>query len=151
MTQHAYAWKLVQSANGKRQEHQHRQTRLADGRKAVQLGTKAQQLQIIKRFEEEICQTPQRKKLYQEAIDRVMDNGETSSTDIEGSKSRSVKDGDVKVDPHRCEEPVEAKVSSSPHAVEEDDDIVFAREIELAMELSLDRAINVEAEDHPST
>jgi hypothetical protein len=30
------------------------------------------------------------------------------------------------------------------------DDVVFAREIELAMELSLDRA-NVEAEDCPST
>jgi len=141
MTRHAYAWKSVQSSIGRSQEDQHRQSRLVHGEEAVRLGTEAQRLHIIKRFEEEIRQTPQRKKLYQEAIDRAMDNGvevEASSTDVEGSKPSSVKDEDVNIDRGG---PVE--VSSSPQAVEEDDDVVFAREIELAKELSLDIAINL--------
>jgi len=103
------------------------------GEEAVRLGTKAQRLHIIKRFEEEIRQTPQRKKLYQEAIDRAMDNVEleASSTDVEGSKPSSVKVEDTNIDREGSVE-----VSSSPQAVEEDDDVVFAREIELAKKLS---------------
>jgi len=76
------------------EEHKgRRQTRLVDGREAVRLGTKAQRLHIIKRFDEELLKTPQRKKLYQEA------NGvelEKSSTDEE-NKLGSVKDGVTKV------------------------------------------------------
>ena len=111
------------------------------GEEAVRLGTDAQRLHIIKRFEEEIRQTPQRKKLYQEAIDRAMDNGvelEASSADVEGSKPSLVKDEDINIDREGS-----AEVSSSAQAVEEDDDVVFAREIELAKELSLDIAINL--------
>lgn len=127
----------MQSALGKNQEHQHRQTRLADGREAVRLGTESQRLYIIKRFEEEIRQTPQRKRLYQEAIDRAMSDGvklEISGNNVKGNKPSSMKDQDTTVDPHQ------AKVSSSPQAIEEDDDVVFAREIELAKELSLGTA-----------
>jgi sterol 3beta-glucosyltransferase len=141
---HAFAWKSVQSDIGKRQEQQDRQTRLVDGREAVRLGTKAQRLHIIRRFEEEIGKTPQRKKLYQEAIDRAMDDGvelKTSSTDVEENKLSSVKDGVIKVDPHNREGSVDAiEASSASQAIEENDDVVFAREIELAMQLSLDSA-----------
>jgi hypothetical protein len=77
------------------EEHKdRRQTRLVDGRAAVRLGTKAQRLHIIRRFDEEILKTPQRKKLYQEA------NGvelKESSTDVEENKLGSVKDGVIKV------------------------------------------------------
>lgn len=127
----------MQSALGKSQEHQHRQTRLVDGREAVRLGTESQRLHIIKRFEEEIRQTPQRKRLYQEAIDRAMSDGvklEISGKDVQGNKPSSMKGQDTAVDPHQPE------VSSSPQAIEEDDDVVFAREIELAKELSLSTA-----------
>ena len=148
---HAYAWKSsVQSDIGKSQEDQDRQTRLVDGREAVRLGTKAQQLHIIRRFEEEIRKTPQRKKLYQEAIDRAMDDGvelKTSITDVEENKPSSVRDVVRRVDPHNREGSVEAiEASSSSQAIEEDDDVVFVREIELAMQLSLDSAY-VSAED----
>ena len=115
-----------------------------DGQEAVRLGTKAQQLHIIRRFEEEIRKTPQRKKLYQEVIDRAMDDGvelKTSSTDVEENNSSLVKDGVIKVDPHNREGPVEAiEASSSSQAIEEKYDVVFAREIELAIQLSLDSA-----------
>jgi len=128
--EHAYAWKSVQSSIGKSQEDQHRQSRLVHGEEAVRLGTKAQRLHIIKRFEEEIRQTPQRKKLYREAIDRAMEK--ELDADVEGSKPSSVKDEDTNIEGS-------VEVSSSPQAVEEDDDdVVFAREIELAKELSLD-------------
>jgi membrane carboxypeptidase/penicillin-binding protein len=143
---HVYAWKSVQSDVENGQEHQVRQTRLVDGQEAVRLGTKAQQLRIIRRFEEEIHKMPQRKKLYQEAIDKAMEDDmelKTSSTDdVEENKPSSVKDGVIKVDdPHNCERSVEAiEASSSSQAKEEKDDIVFAREIELAMQLSLDSA-----------
>lgn len=144
---HAYAWKSVKSDTGKGQEHQDRQTRLADGREAVRLGTKAQQLHIIKRFEEEIGKTPQRKKIYQEAIDRAMDEAvelKTSSTDESGS----VKDGVFKVDPHNGEGSVEAnEASSSSQAMEERDDDVFVREIELAKQLSMD-SVYVDPHNH---
>ena len=79
------------------EEHRdRRQTLLVDGREAVRLGTKAQRLHIIRRFDEEILKTPQRKKLYQEA------NGvelKKSSTDVEENKlgSVSMKDGVTKV------------------------------------------------------
>ena len=142
---HAYAWTSVQLDIGKGQGHQVRQNRLVDGREAVRLGTKTQQLHIIRRFEEEISKTPQRKELYQEAIDRAMDDSaepEARSTDVEEIKpTSSVKDGVIKVDPHNLEESVEAiEASSSSQAIEEEDDVVFAREIELAMQLSLDSA-----------
>ena len=143
---HAYAWKSVQSDIGKGQEHQVRQIRLADGREAVRLGTKAQQLYIIGRFEEEIHKTPQREKLYQEAIDKAMDDAaelKISNTDVEENESSSVKDGVIMADPHNPEKSVEAiEASSSLQAVEErdSDDVVFAREIELAMQLSLESA-----------
>jgi hypothetical protein len=39
---------------------------------AIRLGTEVEQLHILKRFEEEIRQTPQRRKLYQEVVDRLM-------------------------------------------------------------------------------
>ena len=134
----------MQSGVGKCQEHQDRQTRLADGREAVRLGTKAQQLHIIGRFEEEIRKTPQRKQLYQEAIDKAIDDSvelKTSSTDVEENKPSSVKDGVIKVDPHDREGSVEAiEASSSSQVIEEKDDVVFAREIELAIQLSLDSA-----------
>ena len=140
----------MQSDIGKSQEYQDRQTRLVDGQEAVRLGTKAQQLHIIRKFEEEIRKTPQRKKLYQEAIDRAMDDGvelKTSNTDVEESKPSSVKDVVIRVDPHNREGPVEAiEASSSSQAIEEDDDAVFVRELELAMQLSLDSAY-VSAED----
>ena len=140
-----YAWKSsVQSDIGKSQEYQVRQTRIADGREAVRLGTKTQQLHIIGRFEEEIRKTPQREKFYQEAIDRAMDDAaelKISSTDVEEDKPSSVKDGVIKVDPHNPEESVEAiEASSSSQATEEQEDVVFAREMELAMQLSLDNA-----------
>ena len=134
----------MQSDIGKSQEHQDRQTRLLDGQEAVRLGTKAQQLHIIRRFEEEICNTSQRKELYQEAIDRATDDDvelKTSNTDVEENKPYSAKDGVIKVDPHNREGSVEAiEVSPSSQAIEEDDDVVLAREIELAMQLSLDSA-----------
>ena len=142
---HAYAWKSVQSDTEKGQENQVRQIRLVDGREAVRLGTKTQQLYIIRRFEEEICKMPQRKKLYQEVIDKAMEDDvelKTSSTDdVEENKPRSVKDGVINVDPDNCEGYVEAiEASSSSQVTEDKDDIVFAREIELAMQLSLDSA-----------
>lgn len=130
MAQHAYAWKSLQSSIGRSQEKQHRRTRLVHGEEAVRLGTEAQRLHIINRFEEEIRQAPQRKKLYQEAIDR----------DVEGSKPSSVKDEDTNID---REGSVEAQVLSSPQAIEEDDDVVFARKIELAKEWSLGRGNNL--------
>ena len=134
----------MQSDIGKSQEYQVRQTRIADGREAVRLGTKTQQLHIIGRFEEEIRKTPQREKFYQEAIDRAMDDAaelKISSTDVEEDKPSSVKDGVIKVDPHNPEESVEAiEASSSSQATEEQEDVVFAREMELAMQLSLDNA-----------
>ena len=148
---HAYAWKSVKSDTGKGQEHQDRQTRLADGCEAVRLGTKAQQLHIIKRFEEEIGKTPQRKKIYQEAIDRAMDEAvelKTSSTDVEENEFGSVKDGVFKVDPHNGEGSVEAnEASSSSQAMEERDDDVFVREIELAKQLSMD-SVYVDPHNH---
>ena len=132
----------MQSDIGKGQEHQDRQIRLADGQEAVQLGTKAQELHIIRRFEEEIRKTPQRKRIYQEAIDRAMDEAvelKTSSTDVEENESSSVKDEVQKVDPHNRERFVEAtEASSSSQAIAEKDDDVFVREIELAKQLSLD-------------
>ena len=124
----------MQSAIGKGQEHQHRLTRLADGREAVRLGTEAQKRHIIQRFEEETRKTPQRKKLYQEAINKALDDGvelETSSLDI---KPSSFKDVDANADRHREGPSVEAL----SYQVTEDDDVVFAREIELAMKLSLE-------------
>ena len=135
----------MQSDTEKGQEHQVRQIRLVDGREAVRLGTKTQQLYIIRRFEEEICKMPQRKKLYQEVIDKAMEDDvelKTSSTDdVEENKPRSVKDGVINVDPDNCEGYVEAiEASSSSQVTEDKDDIVFAREIELAMQLSLDSA-----------
>jgi hypothetical protein len=143
----AYAWKSVQSDIGKGQELQERcqlETRLVDGREAVRLGTKAQQLHIIRRFEDEIRKTPLRKKVYQEAIDRAMDDGVELKTDsgVEENKLSSVKDGVIKVDdPHYREGSVEAtEASSSSQAIEEKNDDVFAREIELAKQLSLDSA-----------
>ena len=115
-----------------------------DGQEAVRLGTKAQQLHIIRRFEEEIRKTPERKKLYQEAIDRAMEDAaelKTSSTDVEENKPSSVKDEVIKVDPNNREGSVEViETSSSSQATEGKDDVVFAREIELAMQLSLDSA-----------
>ena len=55
--------------------------------------------------------------------------------------SRSVKDGIIIVDPDNCEGSVEAnEASSSSQAIEEKDDIVFARGIELAMQMTLDSA-----------
>ena len=61
-----------------------------------------------------------------------------SSTDVEENKPSSVKDG---VDPQNGEGSVEAiETSFSSQAIEENDDIVFAREIERAMQLSLDSA-----------
>ena len=135
----------MQSDTEKGQEHQVRQIRLVDGREAVRLGTKTQQLYIIRRFEEEIRKMPQRKKLYQEVIDKAMEDDaelKTNSTDnVEENKPRSVKDGVINVDPDNCEGSVEAiEASSSSQVTEEKDDIVFAREIELAMQLSLDSA-----------
>lgn len=131
-----HAWKSVQSAIGKGQEHQHRLTRLADGREAVRLGTEAQKRHIIQRFEEETRKTPQRKKLYQEAVNKALDDGvelEASSSDV---KPSSLKDVDANVDRHHREGPsVEALLYQ---VTEDDDDVVFAREIELAMKLSLE-------------
>ena len=112
MAHHAHAWKSMQSTVGQRQEDQHRLTRLADGREAVQLGTRAQQTHVIKRFEEEISKTPQRKKLFQEAIDAASDSSVELTTGVD--------------------------VSPSSQVTEEDHDVVFAREIELAMKLSLE-------------
>ena len=139
----AYAWKSGQSdiENGLGLG-QIRQTRLVDGQEVVRLGTKAQKSYIIRRFEEEIGgKMPQRKKLYQEAIDRAMEDDvelKASTTDVEENKPSSVKDG---VDPQNGEGSVEAiETSSSSQAIEENDDIVFAREIERAMQLSLDSA-----------
>ena len=133
----------MQSDIEKGQEHQVRQIRLVDGREAVRLGTKTQQLYIIRRFEEEIHKMPQRKKLYQEVIDKAMEDDaelKTNSTDnVEENKPSSVKDGVI--DSDNCEGSVEAiEASSSSQVTEEKDDIVFAREIELAMQLSLDSA-----------
>ena len=135
----------MQSDIEKGQEHQVRQIRLVDGREAVRLGTKTQQLYIIKRFEEEIRKMPQRKKLYQEVIDKAMEDDaelKTNSTDnVEENKPRSVKDGVINVDSDDCEGSVKAtEASSSSQVTEDKDDIVFAREIELAMQLSLDSA-----------
>lgn len=124
----------MQSGVGKSQEYQQHLTRLVDGQEAVRLGTEAQQIHIIKRFEEEMCRTPQRKRLYQEAIDRALDDGvelEGSSTD---DRPRLMKDVDGKVDLQS----VDANVSSSSQATEKVADVVFAREIELAMKLSLE-------------
>ena len=87
---------------------------------------------------------PQRKKLYQEAIDRAMEDDveqKASTTDVEENKPSSVKDEVIKVDPQNGEGSVEAiETSPSSQAIEENDDIVFAREIERAMQLSLDSA-----------
>jgi hypothetical protein len=132
-----HAWKSVQSALGKGQEHQHRLTRLADGHEAVRLGTEAQKMHIVRRFEEEMCKTPERKKLYQKAIDKALDDGvelEPSSADVKENKPSSVKDVDVR------QGSVEGNSPSSSQATEndDDDDVVFAREIELAMQLSLE-------------
>jgi len=69
-----------------------------------------------------------------------MNDGVELETDVEGSKPSSVKDEDTNID---REGSVEAKVSSSPQAVEEDDDVVFARQIELAKEWSLGRGNNL--------
>ena len=142
----AYAWKSGQSdIENDLGLGQIRQTRLVDGQEVVRLGTKAQQSYIIRRFEEEIGgKMPQRKKLYQEAIDRAMEDDvelKASTTDVEENKPSSVKDEVIKVDPQNGEGSVEAiETSPSSQAIEENDDIVFAREIERAMQLSLDSA-----------
>lgn len=133
----------MQSVVGKSQEHHHRLTRLTDGREAVRLGTEVQRMHTIKRFEEEVRKTPQRKKLYQDAIDKALEDGvelETSSTDVEGDNPSSmIEDVDGKVDrSQHGSGSVETKVSSSSQATEEDDDVLFAREMELAIKLSLE-------------
>jgi hypothetical protein len=65
----------------------------------------------------------------------------TNSTDVEENKPSSVKDGVIKIDPHSCEGSVRAiEASSSSKTKEGRNDIVFTREIELAMQLSLDSA-----------
>ena len=52
-----------------------------------------------------------------------------------------MKDGVIDVDPDNCEGSVGAtEASSSSPAIEEKDDIVFARGIELAMQMTLDSA-----------
>ena len=70
-----------------------------------------------------------------------MEELKTSSADVEENNPSSVKDGVINVDPHNREGSVEAiEGSSSSLAAEEKDDVVFAREIELAMQFSLDSA-----------
>jgi len=56
---------------------------------------------------------------------------ETSSSDV---KPSSLKDVDANVDRHHREGP---SVEEKYQVTEDDDDVVFAREIELAMKLSL--------------
>ncbi|KAJ3506956.1 hypothetical protein NLJ89_g6575 [Agrocybe chaxingu] len=72
---HKGAWKNVQSSAGKDYEHRPRLTRIAAGREDVRKSTASQRAHIIRRFEEECCQTPHRQKLYQDAIRRAVKDG----------------------------------------------------------------------------
>ncbi|KAF9557195.1 hypothetical protein CPC08DRAFT_710581 [Agrocybe pediades] len=64
------SWKLVKTKNGQTVYNRERLTRIAEGRKAVKASTEEQRAKIIERFKEEISQTPIRKKMYQDAVDR---------------------------------------------------------------------------------
>ncbi|KAF4614700.1 hypothetical protein D9613_003312 [Agrocybe pediades] len=82
------SWKLVKTKNGQTVYNRERLTRIAEGRKAVKASTEEQRAKIIERFKEEISQTPIRKKMYQDAVDRQYGSSvatSSSSSTLDGS------------------------------------------------------------------
>jgi hypothetical protein len=79
------AWALTQSASGKAQYDRQRLTRIAEGRHAVILSTESQRTHIIERYNAEICETPMRQKMYNDAlqVERLNSSSDNINVDSE--------------------------------------------------------------------
>ncbi|KAH9483618.1 Sterol 3-beta-glucosyltransferase UGT80A2 [Psilocybe cubensis] len=84
------SWRFGLSASGKTQYQRQRLTRIAEGRKAVKASTDDQRATIIRKFKEELRNTPARQKAYREAEERATHSG---SVDYGHSKALSLDQG----------------------------------------------------------
>jgi sterol 3beta-glucosyltransferase len=149
------AWALTQSASGKELYDQQRLTRIAEGRHAVSLSTESQRAHIIERYKAEICETPVRQKMYNDALQvEKVDSASSIDSDSEvgaepgpeGSTPSSVQtvpfDTAIKSPESASDsESIFRSAAVSPPLAEarheeEDENAVFVREMELAMKLS---------------
>ncbi|KAF8162759.1 hypothetical protein B0H34DRAFT_293504 [Crassisporium funariophilum] len=148
-------WTTTPTHEGKTQEHQQRLTRLAEGREAVLFSTEAERASVLRRFKEEICETPLRQKMYRDAIQSAVNDGmELDMTkahfsyDYEESAKVVVQPSSTSLDPEPSDSgsssgkmPMSPRpISIPPGQVEavDDEGAAFVQEMELAMKLSLE-------------
>ncbi|KAG6831242.1 hypothetical protein H0H87_005808 [Tephrocybe sp. NHM501043] len=143
------AWKSLQTTTGKGQVHQIRDTRLDDGREAVNHSTAAERADVCRKFKDAQRNTGQRQRKYKDIIQKTMKENEETIARIQeetdkGAGVRSLVEQQPqgrRLPPLLPKRPsarsVVAPFVSSSSSTAEEDDAQLERDLELAKQLSL--------------
>jgi len=121
------AWKSIQKSQGRKQEQHQRSTRISDGVEAVKKSSKGEQATILEKFEKAKRDTWDRQKNYRDFAEKVMYGDEHPREAQRNPLSASSAGDSAKA----------STSSTSEEIVNDQDDVAFVRDMELAKKLSL--------------
>ncbi|KAF8177615.1 glycosyltransferase family 1 protein [Pholiota molesta] len=147
------SWAMLNSSSGQTKYDRQRLTRIAEGRQAVHLSTDAERAHIIDRFHAEHAETPLRQQLYRSAVAAAGSGSTSLDGEGDNTEGKSLTLGSSTGTVHPIsEEPESIDTLNSPRrsvsgqvlettsqrADGEDETSIFIREMELAIQLSLE-------------
>jgi sterol 3beta-glucosyltransferase len=144
---------MLNSSSGQMKYDRQRLTRIAEGRQAVHLSTEAERAHIIDRFHAEHAETPLRQQLYRSAVAAAGSGSTSLDGEGDNTEGKSLTPGSSTNAIHPIsEEPESMDTLNNPQrsvsgqvlettsqgADGEDETSIFIREMELAIQLSLE-------------